>query len=48
MNDDKTNATIFDKNEKENGSSFIDKLISETTEPEVIEHLKKAKQNYVF
>ncbi|HSF50481.1 MAG TPA: hypothetical protein VLA74_06950 [Nitrososphaeraceae archaeon] len=47
-NNDETNATTFDKNNIENGTSFIDKMISETTEPELVAQLKKVKQNCVF
>jgi hypothetical protein len=44
-----TNATSSDKKYDElNDTSFIDKMISETTEPEVIAQLEKAKRNGVF
>ena len=32
-NNEETNTTTFDKNDIENGTSFIDKLISQTSEP---------------
>ena len=50
-NDDdakETNSKAFDKNKDLNDTSFIDKMISETTEPEVIEQLEKAKRNRIF
>ena len=31
-----------------NDISFIDKMISETTEPELVEQLEKAKRNCVY
>jgi hypothetical protein len=31
-----------------NDSSFIDKMISETTDPELVAQLEKAKRNCVF
>jgi hypothetical protein len=31
-----------------NDTSFIDKMISETTEPELVAQLKKVKRNCVF
>jgi hypothetical protein len=45
-----TNATtLSDKKYVDlNDTSFIDKMISETTEPEVIAQLEKAKRNCVF
>ena len=46
--DKETNSKAFDKNKDLNDTSFIDKMISETTEPEVIEQLEKAKRNRVF
>ncbi|HSF51877.1 MAG TPA: hypothetical protein VLA74_14040 [Nitrososphaeraceae archaeon] len=46
--DDEINATTYDKNDNMNDTSFIDKMISETTEPEVIAQLEKAKRNCVF
>ena len=45
-----TNATTMSdkKYDDLNDTSFIDKMISETTEPEVIAQLEKAKRNCVF
>ncbi|HEX2406697.1 MAG TPA: hypothetical protein VHJ38_05750 [Nitrososphaeraceae archaeon] len=44
-----TNTTIVDnKYDNVNDTSFIDKLISETTELELIEQLKKVKKSCVF
>ena len=45
------NATITTSDKKYNylnDTSFIDKMISETTEPELIAQLEKAKRNCVF
>jgi hypothetical protein len=45
----KTNATSSDKKyDNLNDTSFIDKMISETTEPEFVAQLEKAKRNCVF
>ena len=42
-------GTIFDKKyDNLNDTSFIDKMISETTDPVLITQLKKAKRNCVF
>jgi hypothetical protein len=43
-----TTTTSDKKYDDLNDTSFIDKLISETTEPEVIAQLEKAKRNCVF
>jgi hypothetical protein len=45
-----TNSTIMSDKKYDNikDTSFIDKMISETTEPEVIAQLEKQKRNYVF
>jgi hypothetical protein len=45
-----TNATTMSdkKNEDLNDTSFIDKMISETTDPQLIIQLEKAKRNCVF
>ena len=44
-----TNATTSDKKHDDlNDTSFIDKMISETTDPELIAQLEKAKRNCVF
>jgi hypothetical protein len=48
-NDDKeTNSKAFDKNKDLNDTSFIDKMISETTDPEIIAQLEKQKRNRIF
>jgi hypothetical protein len=47
-NDDETNTTTCDKNGIGNDTSFIDKMISETTDPELVAQLKKVKRNCVF
>ena len=46
----KTNATTTSdkKYDDLNDTSFIDKMISETTDPELIAQLEKAKRNCVF
>ena len=46
--DKETKSKVFEKNKDLNDTSFIDKLINETTEPEVIAQLEKAKRNRVF
>ena len=44
-----TNIRISDKKyDNINDTSFIDKMISETTDPELIAHLEKQKRNCVF
>jgi hypothetical protein len=48
-NETNTATTTSDKKcDDLNDTSFIDKMISETTEPEVIAQLEKAKRNCVF
>ncbi len=48
-NDGETNATTFDKkHDNVNDTSFIDKLIDETADPEVVAHLEKVKKSRVF
>jgi hypothetical protein len=46
--DKETNLKTFDKNKDLNDTSFIDKMIRETTEPEVIAQLETLKKNRVF
>ena len=45
-----TNATTTSDKRYDNinDTSFIDKMINETTEPEVIAQLEKAKRNCIF
>ena len=50
INAEETNTTtISDKKYEDlNDTSFIDKMISETTDPELIAQLEKQKRNCVF